>query len=136
VLEYTYRRSTGPVIGAFLTGLRDGKILGAKCVNGDVLVPAAEYDPTGEATGELVEVGQSGVVTTWTWVAAPRKVYPLQKPFAYALIKLDGASTAMLHAVDAPESQMKSGMRVKVQWKPERVGSILDIACFVPVEAA
>ena len=29
VLEYPYARSVGPVIGAFLTGLRDGRILGA-----------------------------------------------------------------------------------------------------------
>src|SRR2546428_491066 len=28
VLEYTYTRSTGPVIGAFLTGLRDQKFIG------------------------------------------------------------------------------------------------------------
>jgi uncharacterized OB-fold protein len=138
VLEYTYRRSTGPVIGAFLTGLRDGRIQGVRCADGSVLVPPAEYDPrTGSDTGELVDVGQEGVVTTWAWVVTPRKTYPLPHPFAWALIRLDGASTAMLHAVDAgDQSRMKTGMRVKVRWKPERVGSILDIACFEPVEAA
>lgn len=136
VLEYTYRRSTGPVLGAFFTALRDGKILGAKCTDGSVLVPPAEYDPTGESTGELIEVGQQGVVTTWAWVSSPRKTHPLPHPFAWALIKLDGATTAMLHAVDADESKMKTGMRVKARWKPERVGSVLDIACFEPAEGA
>ena len=50
---------------------------------------------------ELVEVGPAGVVTTWAWVTAPRAKQPLDRPFAWALIKLDGADTAMLHAVDA-----------------------------------
>ena len=137
VLEYTYRRSTGPVIGAFLTALRDGKIVGSRCRDGRVLVPAAEYDPSGEATGDLVDVGPAGVVTTWAWVSAPRPTHPLKTPFAWALVKLDGADTSMLHAVDADsESRMKSGMRVAPRWKAERVGSILDIACFVPAEDA
>ncbi|HEY5246162.1 MAG TPA: DNA-binding protein, partial [Acidimicrobiales bacterium] len=66
VLEYPYSRSVGPVIGAFLTGLRDGKIIGAKGTGGRVIVPPTEYDPqTAEATGELVEVGPEGTVTTW-----------------------------------------------------------------------
>ena len=35
VLEYPYVRSVGPVIGAFLTGLRDGRILGATSHDAD-----------------------------------------------------------------------------------------------------
>jgi len=135
VLEYTYRRSVGPVIGRFLTALRDGRIEGVRTPSGRVLVPPAEYDPeTGEAVGEAVEVGQSGVVTTWAWVASPRPRQPLAKPFAWALVKLDGADTAMLHAVDAPHEAMKTGMRVKARWRAEaeRVGEIADIACFEP----
>jgi len=135
VLEYTYRRSVGPVIGRFLTSLREGRIEGVRTKSGKVLVPPAEYDPeSGEPTGEFVEVGQAGVVTSWTWVDEPRRGQPLSKPFAFALIKLDGADTAMLHAVDAPASEMKTGMRVKARWRAEREGVIADIACFEPAE--
>jgi uncharacterized OB-fold protein len=57
----------------------------------------------------------------------------LQKPFAFALIKLDGADTALLHAVDAGEaSRMRTGMRVAARWREERVGHIRDIDCFRP----
>ena len=42
-----------------------------------------------------------GVVTSWAWVSQPRPNHPLQRPFAWALIRLDGADTAMLHVVDA-----------------------------------
>ncbi len=62
-LEYPYSRSVGPVIGAFLTGLRDGTLLGVKGSDGVVIVPPTEYDPaTGDDTGEMVEVGPGGVV--------------------------------------------------------------------------
>ena len=138
VLEYTYRRSVGPVIGRFLTALREGRMEGVRTLSGKVLVPPAEYDPeTGQAVGEAVEVGQAGVVVTWAWVSSPRRNQPLAKPFAWALVKLDGADTAMLHAVDAPREEMKTGMRVKVRWRPERerAGEIQDIACFEPERA-
>jgi uncharacterized protein len=137
-LQYTYQRSTGPVIGRFLGGLKAGRLTGVKTAGGKVLVPPLEYDPeTGEATGDEVEVGPGGVVTTWSWVVQPRRFQPLDRPFAWALIKLDGADTAMLHAVDAgtPEA-MKTGMRVTVRWRAERTGSIRDIECFVPGDVA
>ena len=99
-LEYTYTRTTGPVIGRFLTSLRAGKIEGVKTQAGRVLVPPLEYDPeTGEATTDFVEVGQSGTVKTWSWIAEPRRGQPLDRPFAWALIQLDGADTALLHDV-------------------------------------
>ncbi len=138
VLEYTYRRSVGPVIGRFLGALKDGRIEGVRTRSGKVLVPPAEYDPeTGEAVLEAVEVGQAGIVTTWAWVNEPRPNHPLARPFAFALVKLDGADTCMLHAVDAgaPE-RMVTGMRVRARWRPERTGEILDIACFEPVAEA
>jgi uncharacterized OB-fold protein len=132
-LEYPYHRSTGPVIGRFLAGLRDHTILGSRTKDGRVLVPAAEYDETGEATGDLVQVGSSGTVTTWTWIAQPRKNHPLQRPFAFALIRLDGAATPLLHVVDAGhESAMRTGMVVQAHWRAETIGSIADIECFVP----
>jgi hypothetical protein len=137
VLEYTYTRSTGPVIGKFLTGLRDKKIAGTRTAAGRVLVPPSEYDPeTGDAIDDWVDVDNSGVVTTWTWVAEPAAHHPLSEPFAFALIKLDGADTAMLHAVYAsgPDA-MKTGMRVVAKWRDERKGTIGDIECFV-AEAA
>ncbi len=140
VLEFPYVRSVGPIIGAFLTALRDGRILGAQSHDADgaptVIVPPTEYDPvTGADVGELVEVGQSGVVTTWSWAPHPKKDQPLDRPFAWALVQLDGATTGMLHVVDAGSAgAMSSGMRVKARWRPaaEREGRVQDIECFVP----
>jgi uncharacterized OB-fold protein len=134
VMEYPYRRSLGPVLSRFFTGLRDRRIEGNKTASGRVLVPPAECDPeTGESTtAEFVAVGPGGVVTTWAWVSRPRPQHPLAKPFAWALIRLDGADTALLQAVDAgSESAMSTGMRVTAKWADETEGRIQDLACFV-----
>jgi uncharacterized OB-fold protein len=134
VIEYPFSRTTGPVIGAFLTGLREQVIVGTKAKDGRVLVPPMEYDPsTGEALSELVEVGPTGTVTTYAWVTRPGPKHPVQRPFAWALIKMDGADSAMLHAVDVGDDATVSiGMRVVPRWREEREGHINDIECFVP----
>lgn len=135
-IEYTYTRSTGPVIGAFLTGLRDRKIVGIRAVDGRVLVPPVDYDPvTSEDLTELVDVSDTGVVTTWSWNAEPRDGQPLDRPFAWALVRLDGADTGMLAAVDVSDpSVMRAGLRVRARWADERIGSIRDLTCFTPVD--
>lgn len=134
-LGYTYTRSTGPVIGRFLTELRAGRITGTRTTDGRVLVPAAEYDPvSAEALSESVPVSDEGVVTTWCWVHQPTSHHLLQTPFAFALVRLDGADVPLLHMVDAgSEAAMRTGMRVRARWAPDRRGSITDIACFEPV---
>ena len=135
-LEYPYSRSVGPVIGAFLTGLRDGKLYGVTGAGGSVIVPPTEYDPTtGDDTGEMVEVGPGGVVESWAWVADPQPKHPLSTPFAWALIRLDGADTALLHVVDSggPHA-LSTGDRVTVRFRPaaDRIGAMADIEAFVP----
>ncbi|MFC5826938.1 Zn-ribbon domain-containing OB-fold protein [Nonomuraea insulae] len=137
VLEFPggYTRTTGPVIGRFLSELRARRIVGVRTVEGRVLVPPLEYDPaTGESvTGEYVEVGPAGTVTTWAWVAEPLEAHPLDRPFAWALIELDGADTALVHAVDAGNPKaMAPGTRVWPVWKDHPTGHITDISCFVP----
>jgi uncharacterized protein len=139
-LEYPYSRSVGPVIGAFLTGLRDGRLLGVTGAGGSVIVPPTEYDPTtGEDTGEMVEVGPGGVVESWAWVAEPHPKHPLDTPFAWALIRLDGADTALLQVVDSGgPDRLATGDRVTVRFRPEaeRIGAMADIVAFVPEAGA
>jgi uncharacterized protein len=131
-LEYPFTRTTGPVVGAFLTALREGFLVGIRRADGTVLVPPSEYDPaTAEPLTEIVEVGDAGVVTSWCWNGIPRDRQPVGSPFAWALITLDGADTPLLHAVRAsgPE-ELRTGMRVRAVWRPEREGHISDIECF------
>ena len=96
-IGFDYTRSLGPVLSRFVTGLAQRRILGARGADGRVHVPPPEYDPvTGEPLTELVEVGQDGTVVTWCAQPKPLAGQPLQRPFAWALITLDGADTPLL----------------------------------------
>jgi uncharacterized protein len=133
-IGFDYTRSLGPTLSQFMTALAGRRILGARGADGRVHAPPFEYDPvTFDPPAELVEVGSEGTVTTWSWSGEPLAGQPLAHPFAWALIRLDGADTAMLHAVDAGSAAaMRTGMRVRVRWADTTVGHIRDIACFEP----
>jgi len=131
-LGFTYTRSTGPVVGRFLTGLRDRKIFGIRSSDGRVIVPPMEYDPaTAEALDEFVEVGQRGEIISWCWVSRPLASHPFKDPFAWALIRLDGADVPMVHCVlAAAEAELATGARVQAVWAEDTRGFITDIRCF------
>jgi hypothetical protein len=103
-------------------------------------VPPTEYDPdTGEETTDMVDVGPEGTVTTWSWVGRPRPKHPLQTPFAWVLVRFDGADTSFLHVMPASDpSEVTTGMRVRPEFAPEaeRIGHVNDIRHFVAVGGA
>lgn len=130
-LAWTYERSTGPVFGQYLAGLRAAVILGGTGPGGEVVVPPPEAFPDGRAVGALVPVGPGGSVVGWTWQAVPRRGHPLDVPFAWALILLDGATAPFVHAVAADAaSALSVGMRVRPRWRGERLGEPADLVCF------
>ena len=137
-IGFDYTRSLGPVLSQFMTGLAGRRILGSRGSDGRVHAPPFEYDPvTFAPPAELVEVGPEGTVTSWSWADEPLEGQPLAHPFAWALIRLDGADTAMLHAVDAGSAAaMRTGLRVRARWAESTAGTIRDIACFEPCPAA
>ena len=131
-LSFDYTRSVGPLLCQFFTALRERRIVGVRGSDGRVHVPPAEYDPvTYERLTEIVPVASVGTVVSWTWQPEPLEGQPLDRPFAWALIKLDGADTPLLHAVDAGSSDaISTGARVHAHWVDEPVGAITDIAYF------
>ncbi len=131
-LSFDYTRSVGPLLSQFFTALRERRIFGVRGSDGRVHVPPAEFDPvTYDRLTEIVPVASVGTVLSWTWQPAPLEAQPLDRPFAWALIKLDGADTPLLHAVDAGSSDaISTGARVHAHWVDEPVGAITDIAYF------
>jgi hypothetical protein len=128
-VSFDYTRSVGPVLGRFLTGLRDGRIVGARLSDGRVVVPPPEFDPvTHRATEDFVDLPDTGVVTSWTWVSEPVAGQPFDRPFAFALITIDGADGPWLHAVDvASPDEISTGLRVRARWAAERAGLVTDL---------
>lgn len=137
-LSFDYTRSVGPVLGAFFTALRERRIVGVRGSDGRVYVPPAEYDPVSyEQLTEIVPVASVGTVVSWSWQPEPLEGQPLERPFAWALIKLDGADVPLLHAVAAESSKaISAGTRVHAHWAEETVGAITDIAYFAIGEEA
>jgi uncharacterized OB-fold protein len=133
-LAFDYTRSLGPTLSRFMTGLAERRITGVRASDGRVYVPPLEYDPTtGAALTDLVDVSDRGEVLSWSWAAEPLAGQPLDRPFAWALIKLDGADTGMLHALDvASPDEVRTGLRVQARWSAEPVGHIRDIVCYEP----
>jgi uncharacterized protein len=130
-IGFDYTRSLGPTLSRFVTGLAQRRILGARGSDGRVHVPPPEYDPvTAEPLTEFVELAHTGTVTTWCWQPEPLAGQPLQRPFAWTFVLLDGADTPMLHAVDA--ENVHTGMRVRARWADGSGNGIRDIECFAP----
>ena len=66
-------------------------------------------------------------------MSEPQAAHALDRPFAFALIRLDGADTELLHMVDAGEpANMSTGLRVTPRFRSEPEGGIRDLECFTP----
>lgn len=133
-LGYPYDRTVGTTLSRFFRSLAECRIEGTVGSDGRVYVPPAEFDPdTGDALTQWRTCASTGSVVTWSWQSEPGEHHRINHPFAWALVQLDGTDVPMLTTIDAgsPDA-MTTGMRVRVRWADERVGSIHDIACFEP----
>ncbi|MCX8071463.1 MAG: OB-fold domain-containing protein [Candidatus Binatia bacterium] len=135
VMEFPYKRSTGPVVGRFLAALRDQRqIWGQRVLGGAVVVPPQGYSEwDGSAATEWVPVADEGTVVAVARVWEPiERLHPFTEPFAYILVRLDGADTALLHVAKSDQEHIRIGSRVRAEWAPdgERKGSIWDIREF------
>ena len=134
-MEFPYRHSTGETIGRFLAGLKEQKkIWGQRVAGQGVVVPPHGYSEIdGSAAAEWVEVANQGVVVAFAKVHQPiENMHPSSEPFAFVLVKLDGADTALPHYVTGDLGRLAVGARVEAVWRgdEERVGSLRDIATF------
>src|ERR1043166_2042020 len=135
VSEFPYKHSTGEVVGRFLAGLKEQKrIWGQRVAGQGVVVPPVGYSETdASAGGEGGGVKPTGGVRAVAGVHRPiAHLHPCAEPFAFVLVKLDGADTALAHVVRDDLDRLRVGSRVEAVWAPdvERTGSIRDIACF------
>lgn len=130
----------GKMGSRFYTTLRDEqKILGVRCEKCNKV-----YWPPRTTCGRcfsqlsednLVEIGPTGTLETYTMVTYTEPVHPRKAPFIYGIIKLDGADTGMAHFIDEVDyTQLHVGMRMQPVFAGERKANILNIAYFKPVE--
>lgn len=137
-IEVPYKYTVGDIGSSFLVALRDDKkIRGTKCTtcNRIYCPPKSICTTCFGNMNEWVDVSDRGVVTSYTVVHGERKImHPVEPPFAYGIIHLEGSDTGMLHLLG--EVDLKDifiGMKVQAVFKDERKGSILDIDYFKPI---
>ena len=135
VMEFPYKHSTGETVGRFLAGLMEQKTIWGQRVAGQgVVVPPVGYSELDASpAGEWVAVKDSGTVAAVAVVHRPlERLHPFAEPFAYVLVRLDGADTALAHGVKDDLGALKVGAREQAVWAPdgERKGTWRDIVCF------
>ncbi len=136
-IKVPYKWYVGEVGSRFLTALRDDKeIWGIRCPEcRKVYVPPVKN--CGECfvlTDEWVRVEETGTLESFTVVRYAHAMQSVEPPFAFGLVRLDGADGALLHLIgDAGLDELKAGMRVRAVFADERKGSILDIKHFAPI---
>lgn len=136
-IKLTYKHVGGAYVERFLREIgKNKKIMGVKCPKCDkVFVPPKMICfKCFERMEEWVEVGNQGMVKGFTVITHSTPVMPLDPPFAYAIITLDGASTDFVHIIKENDPQkLKIGMRVEAVFKEKPRKRILDIEYFKPI---
>lgn len=137
--DLNYDVHLGATWGRFMKGLTEQKILANRCPEcSRVFVPPQAYcESCFVKTDEWLELPAEGVVEAFTvaWLGFRGGPKP---PYAIAGIRLDGASTLLMHYVQgldlsdptAVREQLPPGTRVRAVWAQERSGQILDISHF------
>lgn len=134
-LEYT--ASVGRHYESYLRALAEGRLIGGRCPStGRVYVPPRASSPTcGLPTDEIVELRDTGVLTTFCIIRIPFEGQRLEPPYVFGAILLDGADMPIYHLVSGcPLESIRMGMRLRARWKPEELrGPTLEsIAFFEP----
>lgn len=105
----------------YLRALEQGKFIGGKCpTSGKVYVPPRGASPTsGLPTDEIVDVKDTGVLTTFCVIRIPFPGQKMKPPYCFGAIVLDGADMPIYHLIgNMAYEDVRMGMRVKAKWKP------------------
>jgi uncharacterized OB-fold protein len=134
-VEYAY--TAGMAQSRYLKGISEGKFLGQRCpACHQVYVPPRGSCPTdGVATTDEVELGNTGIVTTYCVVNVPFQGQSIEIPYICAQILLDGANIAFMGLIqEIPTDQIRMGMRVEAVWvdKSELSLSMTSVKYFRP----
>lgn len=139
-INVDYKWNPGPVVGRFLTSMRDdGELVAIRCTKtSKVYLPPQSWSPYGMIRMErFVPVSGAPTLKAGTVVYqapwnAPEDV-PL--PYMLAAIAYPGMDSELIHIVVAERAKLESlqpGARLKAVWKEERTGTIRDLLYYQP----
>jgi len=118
-VRLTYQITAGAQQTQFLHALTERRIVGVRFDGqNQVYVPARGMCPTnGEAPSALVDVAQTGTLTTYCVINIPFEGQRLQPPYVCGAILLDGADLPLFHIIaGVSPADVRMGMRVRAVW--------------------
>jgi len=136
-IKVPYKHTAGAYVEKFITEIgKNNKIYGVKCpkCNKVNVPPKMICIECFEKMEEWVEIGNQGIVKGFTVITHSTPVMPFEPPFAYGIIRLDGADTDFVHIIkESDPKKLKIGMKVKAVFKENPRKRILDIEYFEPI---
>lgn len=136
-LEYRY--SSGQAAVPFLRGTTERRLLGRRCSSCAkvYLPPRGVCSMCGAAfTDEIVEVADTGTVTTFAIVNVNFASREVDLPYAAVEVLFDGADiTSQFLLQGAPHDQVRMGMRVRAAWREgELQPTLANVEHVVPID--
>lgn len=138
-ISMPYKWAVGTTGSFFLTQLRDhARLWGSRCPDCDkVFIPPRKNCPQCVTVDtSWVELKPRGVLETFTVIHFREPaLQPMEPPYIYGIVKIDGADTGLTHLLGEVEPEkVKSGMRLEAVFKEkdQRKGEITDLLYFRP----
>jgi hypothetical protein len=123
-LDYVF--SAGVDQSKNLHGLEQGKFIGQRCPKCKKVytLSRGSCPVDGLPTDEIVELPNTGTVTTFCVVNVPFAGQSIEIPYICAQILLDGANLSFMGLIqEIPTDEIRMGLRVEAVWvEPEELG--------------
>jgi len=136
-IKVPYKHTAGAYVEKFITEIgKNNKIMGVKCPEcKKVYVPPKMVCfKCFKKMDEWVEVESHGTLQGFTVVTHSTSVMPLDPPYAYGIIRLEGADTDFIHIIkEGNPENLKVGMKLEAVFKEKPRKRILDIEYFKPI---
>ena len=130
----------GQYMDKFYDGLEQKKIVGNKCPKcGDVFVPPRKVCGKCKVTIPLdqnwVDLPDTGTLMNYTltpYKVSDRRARQVKALQIIGMIQIDGSNTGIAYRIlDIEPEEVKTGMKVKVEWEEKTKGDPSDIKGFV-----
>jgi len=133
----------GKYMDKFYDGLQEKKLVGNKCPKcSKVFLPPRKI--CGACIKEIpidqnwVDLPDTGVLVNYTftpYAVNQRGVRKRKKPLIIGMVKIDGSDTAMVYRLlNIKPEEIKTGMKVKIEWNENSKGNPSDIKGFKVVK--
>jgi uncharacterized OB-fold protein len=123
-LDYVF--TAGVAQSKNLHGLEEGKFIGQRCPKCKKVytLSRGSCPVDGLPTDEIVELPNTGTVTTYCVVNVPFAGQSIEIPYICAQILLDGANLSFMGLIqEIPIDQIRMGLRVEAVWvEPDELG--------------